>query len=828
MNKTNFVIQIFFLCLFFFLLGTVSYSQIFKGKIISTDQLPLSNCLIFIPETNEYTTSNNEGDFSIDWSSKLPLYIQLQGYEKQKIKYKNGEENAIIKLIPLDKNKILYTEKNNSFARFLLSIIYRQFKQRINDYEVDYYARGDIQLNTKRQTFLGQRRKDLDPALDVNQNELNDFIYFGEVKSSLFFQNKVISKEQIKAFQTRGSSKDILFLIGTNNDFNIFNKIVSNQIEVISPLLPYSNSYYNYDIIEEKKLDDQTIYKIQFTPKRESEPVMTGYIEFTDKDWQILFFSAKMRGTNINLKNITELQVEQIYSFVPDLNANLKSNQIISFDGRFLVFDFIGKFESTFRDYLPKSSYATENNSTEYISYQKGYNIDENNKLSQVRPYPLTETEREYLVEKTISLNENTKATLNAIDKRTNNFTLFKLIKGYKYINSYKNSSYSYRGLLSTFAFNAVQGFNITTGIDYNKIHSSNNNNTSFGVNVSYGLSESKFRFNGYLKHVFNQTNYATLSIEGGEKIEQFNHDNPISKPINSVASAWFGKNYAKFFQKKFISIDYSQYIFDNFNINTKAEYAFREVLYNNLESPPFVPTLNFESNNPLDPTDFITKPFENNYIFKFNANIQVVFDQKTIQYPDKKQYIKQSKFPILEINLEKGISPTDNKYNYTFGSITTKYQNNIGNIGELYSGISLGQFFEQNAIAFTDYKHFNGNQTFVGSTAIYNNNFNLLPYYSYSTNKSYIEFHLEHDFRGFITNKIPLLNKTRYSLIIGFHLLSVPEKPTYKEYSIGLNNFGFGKFRPFRIDFVTSLSSNTKKTHGVILGIKILELIQK
>ncbi len=821
-------IRFFFLFLIFFLLGNVAYSQIFKGQIISEDKLPLSNCIIFIPDTNEYTTSDNNGQFAIDWSSKLPLYIQLQGYEKQKIKFKNAEENSVIQLVPLDKNKILYTEKNNNFAGFLISILYRHFKLRTNDYEVDYYSRGDIQLNTKRQTFLGQQRKDLDPALDVNQNELNDFIYFGEVNSNLFFQNKIISKEQIKAFQTRGNSKDILFLIGTNNDFNIFNKIVSNQIDVISPLLPYSDIYYNYDIVEEKKIDDQTIYKIQFSPKRESEPIMNGYIEFTDKNWQVLFFSAKMRGTNVNLKDITELEVQQTYSYVPALNANVKSNQLISFDGRFLVFDFIGKFESTFRNYLPKASYLTENHSPEYISYQKGYNIDEENKLSKIRPYPLTQTEREYLAEKTILLTENTKANLNAIDKRTNNFTLFKFIKGYKYINSYKNSSYSYRGLLSTFAFNAVQGFNITTGIDYNKIHSSNNNNTSFGVNVSYGLSESKFRFDGYVKHVFNQTNYATLGIEGGEKIEQFNHDNPISKPINSFASAWFGKNYAKFFQKKFISLDYSQYVFDNFKINAKAEYAFRQVLYNSLENPPFVPTLNFESNNPLDPTDFTSKPFEDNHTFKFNANVQVVFDQKTIQYPDKKQYIKQSKFPILEINLEKAINSTNKNYNYTFGSITTKYQNNIGNIGELYSGISIGQFFEQNDISFTDYKHFNGNQTFIGSTAIYNKSFNLLPYYDYSTNKSYIEFHLEHDFRGFITNKIPLLNKTRYSLIIGYHLLSVPEKPTYKEYSIGLNNFGFGKFRPFRIDYVTSLSSNTKKTHGVILGIKVLELIQK
>ncbi|MGQ8869620.1 DUF5686 family protein [Myroides sp. TSA_177.3] len=809
-----------------FLLGNWCYGQTITGRITNEQEAPLAQCLVFIPGTVHQTRTDEAGYFTINWDSKQPIFIQKEGYENERIKYKNQTDSLIIPLTPLDKRNILYTDQQDVYASYLLSLVYDHFKERTNNYQVSYYAKGDLQLNTQRSSYLGQKRKDLDPALDIDSEQAGNFIYLSEINSDLDYRNKIISKETVHALQESGNAKDLLFLTGTDNDFNIFSSETSKRINVVSPLLPYANTYYFFDIISEDQVGDDTIYRVYFTPKRDREPIMEGYIEFTSKNWQVLSFYAKMQGNNVNAKNINNLQIKQTYTYSPTLDAHVKAAQTLVFDGRFIVFDFIGKFESSFTNYTEKPAHLMENKTNEYLTFTANYNANAEDKLAAVRPFHLLESEKKYFDQKSIFLTDNTKVILDSIDKRTNNFTIFKLIKGYKYVNSYKNSTYSYHGLLSTFAFNAVQGFNITSGIDYTKLRA-DNAATSYGVNVSYGFSENKFRFSGYASHVFNQQNYRTLRLEAGEAIEQFNQDDPIKKPINSFASAWFGKNYAKYFQKKFIALHYSQYAWTNFKFDGRLEYAYRDNLYNNIQNPPFVPTLDFTSNNPLNPSDFDSPTFKPNGVAKLHVNVQVVFDQKTISYPNKKQYIQQSKYPILEIHLEKALNTTDRNFSYTFGSIATKYQNNIGNIGELYTGISIGQFFEQNQIPFTDYKHFNGNQTFIGSTPIYNKQFNLLPYYSYSTNKSYVEFHLEHDFRGYLLNKIPLLNKTRYSFIVGFHLLQTPDQPTYKEFSIGLNNFGFKKFRPFRIDYFTSFSDR-KTNHGIVLGIKVLDLIQK
>ncbi|MDR0230121.1 MAG: DUF5686 family protein [Flavobacteriaceae bacterium] len=799
-----------------------------KGTVLSSQGEPISNCFVFIKNTTHHTTTDENGHFSIPVEKRQMISFQKEGFEiKRHFVYSHTNfEHLQIKLTSLDDANLLYDEPQDQYAAFLIAQISLLNPTITQNTKVDYYSKGKLELTTAREKFLGQKRKDLVPSLDLDT--LSNYIYLSELKSQLYFRNSQGVKEKIIAVQERGTNKNVLFQTGMNSDFNFYNKSASTQVNVISPIYEHASTYYYYKLESiEKDEDGFYNYCISFTPKRSREPIADGQLTINSRNYQLVSIEARMFGTNVNLKNIKELTVVQDFTYNKKLNRYTKDKQTIDLDGRFLVFDFSGIFSSFYSNYEDMPDGKKYEKANELITYSPNFDKQSESFYNLHRPIPLSKNEQSFFDTKTLFVTENTKATLDSIDKRTNNFTLFKLIKGYEYINSYKNTRYTYHGLISTFAFNAVQGFNVTTGIDYAKIYE-NEQQTKMGMVVTYGTNESKFRFSGYASHIFNEIDYNTLTFSGGTTILQFNQDDPIKTPINSFASAWFGKNYAKYFEKKYFKIQYSQYAFNGIKLNFDVEYALRETLKNYVITPPFVPTMEFESNNPLDPTNHESKPFINNGLFKINLSFDFVFDQKIINYPNKKQYIPTSKFPILSFTFEKGLSTTTSDYNYTFAQLSTKYSNNIGNLGNLFVGLSIGKFFEENNIAFTDYKHFNGNQTFVGSTPIYNKHFNLLPYYEYSTNKHFVEFHAEHDFRGFIMNKIPLLNKTRYSIITGFHVLSIPEKQTYREFSIGLNNFGFGKIRPFRIDYFTTLSSNTPKKHGVILGIKVLDLIQK
>ena len=67
--------------------------------------------------------------------------------------------------------------------------------------------------------------------------------------------------------------------------------------------------------------------------------------------------------------------------------------------------------------------------------------------------------------------------------------------------------------------------------------------------------------------------------------------------------------------------------------------------------------------------------------------------------------------------------------------------------------------------------------------------------------------------------NKIPFLNKLQSKLVLGFKNLAVPNRNPYQEYSVGLSNLGFGKFRIFRVDYVRSYQSGYQGD-GVLFGL--------
>ena len=182
--------------------------------------------------------------------------------------------------------------------------------------------------------------------------------------------------------------------------------------------------------------------------------------------------------------------------------------------------------------------------------------------------------------------------------------------------------------------------------------------------------------------------------------------------------------------------------------------------------------------------------------------------------------------FPTLYFGYEKAFASNDKKYEYDLLSARVTYDATLGNKGLMEMNFKGGKFFNGDNISFVDYKHFNGNQTHISGGGSYTNMFNNLPYYSSSTNDSYIETHIEHNDKGYFTNKIPLLNKLQSQLVLGFHNLAIPDRKPYQEFTIGLDNLGFGKIKFLRVDYVRSYQGGYKGD-AVVFGLKFLNIIE-
>ena len=171
-------------------------------------------------------------------------------------------------------------------------------------------------------------------------------------------------------------------------------------------------------------------------------------------------------------------------------------------------------------------------------------------------------------------------------------------------------------------------------------------------------------------------------------------------------------------------------------------------------------------------------------------------------------------------MSYEKGFGATNSNYNFDQIKARVYQSFNIADKGRFRYNLRAGKFFNADDIAFMDYQHFNGNQTHVSTEGNYSNVFNNLDYYSASTNDTYFEAHTEHDFNGFLLGKVPLLNKLNFNLVVGAHLLATPDFKPYQEFTIGLDNIGWRKWRFLRVDYIRSYQ-NGFQSDAILFGIK-------
>jgi len=219
-----------------------------------------------------------------------------------------------------------------------------------------------------------------------------------------------------------------------------------------------------------------------------------------------------------------------------------------------------------------------------------------------------------------------------------------------------------------------------------------------------------------------------------------------------------------------------------------------------------------FTSNNPLSPG--LDQPlFPQNQSFKVTLRTTYDFSNKYETYPFGRRYLP-SDYPAIGLTFTKGIKNifgSDVDYSLLSADIS-KQDVSMGMYGRTSFFLGAGKFLNASSLYYPDFKQFSGNQVVAYKSGI--NSFLLLDYYQFSTPDKYIEAHVEHNFSGFITNKIPLIRKLKLQEIVDFNYLSTPQLKNYMELGVWLQYFGF------RVMYGTSFNSGSNIKNGLRVGL--------
>jgi hypothetical protein len=816
----------------FLLLGAAMHGQI-KGKITSSNGESIPFVSITIENTYNGTTANEQGQYelAVKGSGKYTVIFQSIGYKTQKLAVDVKSLPHTLNVVMADENYelkelVISNAEDPAYAVIREAIAHRKENSaKTGRFESDFYSKGIFRIKNLPKKILGQKVEVPDGLVDSTGSGI---LYLSETVSHITFEQPDNLKERIIASKVSGNDNGFSYNTAMNTFYNFYDNYVDmGEVQMLSPIAGSALSYYKYKL-EGTFFDENNnqINKIKVIPRRDKEPVVEGYIYIVDNSWAIYAVDFDMKGYRMQTPFLNNLNLKQNFTYNSQNGIWAKNSQTFDIDAGGFGIKFSGSFTHVYTNYIFHDKFEKKTFGKDMIVIEDEANKKDSVYWNAMRPIPLTIEENvDYIKKDSIQTLRNSQTYKDSINKKANKFHLLDPLTGYSYKGS-KDSRWNYEGLLHVPSYNTVQGWVLDTGLSasfpLNRKEEDDMKKKRIytSAKVNYGIAEDRFRFSGSVS-AYN------FWLSGGNTIEQFNSGN-ISPLVNSISTLFFERNYMKLYDKTFAKLQYSNKVADGITATGSVEYLRRRALYNNADWV-FIKDDNnsYTSNDPLQPYNYSSVPFDTHTLYKAGLSANFNFGLKYKVYPGgKKTPLNYGQYPTLGIKYEKAFAGSIKEYEYDFVAAGAYYQTTLGNKGDFAISLKGGKFFNADNIAFTDYKHFNANETHVNSGNTNVSSFNLLPYYSLYTNDAYFESHIEHNFKGYIMNKIPLLNVLQWNLVVGYHAAATPDTKPYQEFTAGFDNIGWGNFRMLRVDYVRAYNGSGFATDGVMFGLKFLDIL--
>lgn len=811
--------RIYFLLLI--IIASNAQAAVVTGHVVDEKNQPLSFVSVFIAGTSIGTTANVEGEYRLELNpGTYDLTYKMIGYtaKVEKVNVQNttitinmqlNQETINLKAVVIraDAEDPAYEVIRNAQKK-------RKFyRDQIKEFKCDAYVKSTQRLTDHPKSFMGEK---------VNVNEFMDtttkMFYLSESVSHLFYKYPKSFKEEMISSKVSGSARGYSFNQSADVLVNLYDNLVDlssiTPRGIVSPIS--ANAFFSYKYRLEGTFieNGKTINKISVIPKRKSDPVFTGTIYITNDDWYInsadLFITKEQQMEFIDTFRIREtfmtIDGDKILPFNHQLSYTFG---FVGFKGDGVV---IGVFNNYQLDGVKPEGFAKG----EIMKVNAGSNKKDSSYWETVRPIPLTNDEAvDYRRRDSAQVVKESKAYLDSVDRVNNKFTAGALIKGYYWDNSYKKRSYGITSPLLETGFNTVEGWNSRMdGTFYQSYGEDEAKEFSINTTIRYGFSNTHWNANSLFNYRYSKMKNASVTLNLGTGVQQFNSAAPISPFINSVYTLFGEQNYMKLYEQRFADFTYRSEIFNGLDWKWNVTYSQRERLSNSSDyKVRDIEGREYSSNTPpIYEAEGIGFPVNEAFIVELETRIRI--GQKYISRPEAK-YNLGTKFPTIRVGYKKGFEFAGSDIDFDLLKLQLDDQMEIGLLGRLNYKVVYRKMLSDKKIFATDYIHFNGNKTALSNFNL--DEFRNLPHYDFSTSNYGMEIHAEQNFGGFFLNKIPLIRKLKLREIVGFHFLRTDLLSNYMEFSAGVEKIGLLRFEVY-----TSLNDGKRGNFGIMVGSKL------
>ncbi|MCX8020510.1 MAG: DUF5686 and carboxypeptidase regulatory-like domain-containing protein [Chitinophagaceae bacterium] len=799
----------------------VIFCQKIKGKVTAFDGQPLSYATIYVKGNQAATHSNAEGKYTLKLPhGKYVLVCRHVGYNMEELEIsmdadEDKEVNFILKPQEITLGEVVVRGGEDPAYQIIRNAIKKRtyYRDLPSQFECTVYTKGIFRLRDFPDKFMGQK-VDFEDG-DTSKNKI---IYLSETISRYRFSKP--KKEYIEVISSRVSGQNDALGLSAPRFFSFYedNVQISSRINprgFISPISENALHYYRYKLEGTFFENQQLISRIRVTPRRKYEPLFSGYISIVEDDWRIHSLDLRLVKES-QLELVDTIQIQQMYRPVSK-DVWFISSQKIYASARVFGFEGSGSFVNVYSGINIDPAFTRKSFSNTILKY-----IDSANKRTlefweNNRPVPLAPEEvRDYLKKDSLARARKDPRYLDSLEKKRNRLSpLALLTTGQTFTYERKKVSWTISSIADQSAFNPAEGWVISPSLTWSKkldTTATGRKRITASINLRYGFSNRHFNPYLTLRYTFGKKYASSLLFSGGSRVFQFNNNSPIGESGNTLSCLLSKENRIKSYEARYFRGSLRKGIGNGFSWLAGFQYQDRRPLENTTEFS-LIKKKNI-SYTPNYPNEIMNQNIERHQVFYVLLGFTWQPGARYIELPDRKINIG-SRLPVFSFNYIRNFSKIfGSDTDFSKWKFSVRDDLNFRLAGTFRYRISLGGFLDNKKVFVPDYNHFNGNISRFA--AEYLNSFQLLPIYQYSNlSRFYILGHVEHNFKGFLTNKIPFIRKLNLYLVTGANAFYFSQG-NYVEIFAGIDNI----FKRLRIDFVQSFQNGKPWMSGFRIGL--------
>lgn len=744
--------------LFFFLLCASGLAQtVIEGKVTDADSGdPIPFASVYFLGTTKGVATDFDGFYKIIGDAETDtLVVSYIGYETKKKVYEKGISQTInYQLAPestsLGDFVVTAGKVENPAWDIIRSVVDNKpqnDKRRLAAYEYDSYNKIEIDLDNisdrlRKRKIMQKITAVLDSIETIAGEDGKPILplFISESLSKYYYRSDPrLSKEHVQRTKITGIGIEdgslISQVIGsTFQQYNFYqNRMNIVEREFASPISDGWRLIYDYELTDSVYIGEEFCYLIDFKPKNDQELAFIGKMWIAKDGFALKQIDATVQRT-ANLNFIEKIKLQQELE-------RLEGGAWLPTKTRVLVD--VAEITNKSAGFLAKFYTSNQNlkvaEPRDVSFFERAIEIDEDARMENDafweanRHDKLTPTEMNVINMIDTLKNIPVVKTWTAIAKT--------FARGYVEVNQLDLGPWPF--LIGN---NDVEGWRVRVGGRTNENFSLN---WQFNGYLAYGFDDEQYKYGLGAKWIADRKDWTVFDVSYRKDIDQYGIQPDALTNIES-GQAFLALTQLGDLVRPF---RYESYQFGAFRQLSRAFSASLR-----LNHKEFQPEFAFRYRTDLNRTD---SPLAQDYATsEVTLNLKYARDEAFIISDNNRISLGTTRWPIFSASFTRGFKGlTGGDFDYTRVNFGVSQKLKLGFWGNTTYQLNAGHTFED--LPYTLLNAHIGNEQIVYTNIA----FNTMSFYEF-VSQSYASLRYEHNFEGFILNRVPLLRKLKWRLV--------------------------------------------------------------